>query len=823
MRFFKIAIIVILLGLVAGAGYIYSQLSSSLPQTTGSITLTGLKDSVTITRDTHGVPHIAASNAADLAFATGFVHAQDRLWQMEVNRRIGHGRLAEILGADALPIDRAMRTFGFSHVARENFEAINDEAKAGLRSYAAGVNAFLEQNDAPLPPEFIITGHTPEPWQPVDTLVWQKLMWLDLSKNMSQELARAELLTALTPAQVEDLFPTYPGETELPLPALKDIYEELPLAELAQDFAPPKPEGYGSNNWVVSGAHTASGKPLLANDPHLGLTTPSIWYLAHLQNTSDNTNTVGVTFPGSPFVVLGRNDTIAWGFTNTAPDTQDLYVEKILDDDTFLSPDGPWPLRKRDEIIKVKDGETEHLVVRLTDKGPIVSDIYSAVGDKLKDGYALSLKWYALSTEDVTFQSLTSIASADTFDAFKEAVQGYIGPQQNMIYADTSGNIGYYAPGVVPVRHADNAINGRLPSPGWNRLYAWFDTIPYSELPTRYNPASGIIATANERIVDFDYPHFISRDWSLPYRGNRIRNQLSEKAPHTKESFATLQADTMNDMARDILPHLLQALEGDTSVLSAENGVAALQLLRTWDGRMELDQTAPTIFEAWLILYHNALVGDELGDLLERNSTPAVRLIKSSLYWSGSESADVSQPAYYELPPLARERALSWCDNTTTEETETCQQLAVKAFTDALALLAEQKGGDVSAWAWGDVHTLAQTHRPFSNVPGLKGVFELSAPQKGGRYSVNVAGQSANTSRLFSSSFGPSYRGIFDLSDLDQSLFIQPTGQSGHILSNHYSDLFPKWQSGDYITIPTDISALGSNTEVLTLTPAAGE
>lgn len=788
----------------------YGWLTSSVPQLEGTIEVNGPGATVTIARDEHGVPHIDAASENDLAFGLGFAHAQDRLWQMEMNRRIGSGRVSEVLGEAGLGLDRFFRTLGFTHRARSALAALPDETVIALNSYADGVNAFLDSHRGALPPEFVLTGVTPEPWTPIDSLVWQKMMWLDLSGNARHEVARARLLQKLSPQQVASLYPEYPGEEPREMPSLASLYEKSPLLATAIALGPAKPEGYGSNNWVVSGNKTQSGKPLLANDPHLGLTTPSIWYLTRLHNRTDNSNIVGVSFPGAPGIVLGRNDHISWGFTNTAPDTMDLFVEKTVDQDSYLAPDGPTPFLVREEIIKVRGGDDVVLAVRETRHGPVVSDIYEGSEEFTGDDHVIALQWTALMPEDTGVVALQKLGKAKNFEEFKAAGRYYRGPQQNMIYADTDGNIGYYAPALVPVRRPDNEIGGLLPSPGWDSKYDWQGFIPYDELPTRFNPPSDVIATANEKIVDGNYPHFITHDWSLPYRGNRIRSVLGETNGHTLGTFASLHADTVSDMARDILPWMVAALD-DSPIKSA---------LASWDGNMATDAAEPLIFYTWVRHYQELLMADELGELYGSFRRQRPRLIKSSLFWSANTEPNAWNTGYFALPPIAATDALSWCDDLTTEgEQESCAVLAQQAMATSLTELKSAFGENWQSWQWGQSHLLHQSHRPMSQIPGLKDLFELSAPVPGGRFTVNVAGVSTNPRTLNHSTFGPSYRGIFDMSDLDASLFVQPTGQSGNPFSDHYGDLFEDWLNVRYFEIPTKSVLPENATAVLVLEP----
>lgn len=378
---------------------------SALPLVDGTVHVIGLSNETRITRDKDGVPHIEAKSLRDATFALGYAHAQDRLWQMEMNRRIGAGRLAEVLGPSAIGKDKFLRTVGFYHAAASTFERLNSETKDLLKSYSSGVNAFLNTHKGALPPEFIILGHEPEKWSVADSLVWMKMMSWDLSKNMWNELERMRLLQTLTPKQVAEFLPPYPGEDPQPLPDYTNIYKmsALDIPKLLAALPEPLPEGAGSNNWVINGERTKSGAPLLANDPHLGLSAPSLWYFAHLKTPS--INVIGATLPGVPGIILGRNDQIAWGFTNTGPDVQDLFIEKINPDDAgqYLTPDGWANFETREEIIYVKDGDPVTITVRKTRHGPVISDVLgSNTTHGLNERYVLALAWTSLLEEDIT-------------------------------------------------------------------------------------------------------------------------------------------------------------------------------------------------------------------------------------------------------------------------------------------------------------------------------------------------------------------------------------------------------------------------------------
>ena len=455
---------------IVAAAVFYVYLKQSVPDYAGEVKLAGLSGPVEIVRDRNAVPHIFAASWNDAYFALGFAHAQDRLWQMEMNRRIAAGRVSEVVGDLALDIDKLFRTVGIRKTANANFQALDDETRAGLERYTAGVNAFLKQRDRPLPPEFILLGIDPEPWEAVDSIAWGKMMQWDLGGNWRSELFRLRLTQRLTPNQIAEFLSPYPGDPFQVAPDLKTVYRELaPTAAQLASILPPQTEGaIGSNNWVVSGARTASGKPLLANDPHLGLSAPAIWYFAHMSVKGENV--IGATLPGAPWVVIGRNDHIAWGVTNTGPDVQDLFVEKLHPGDAkrYLAPEGYREFASRKEIMRVKGKPDVELNVRESRHGPVISDVVATAGKAVPMGHVLAFQWTALLPDDRVTQAGRRLQHARNWTEFRSALVDFHAPQQNFVYADVDGNTGFIAPARVPIRASGNVFKGLAPTPGWN-------------------------------------------------------------------------------------------------------------------------------------------------------------------------------------------------------------------------------------------------------------------------------------------------------------------------------------------------------------------
>ncbi len=769
--------LLLLILVVAGGGYLY--LDSSLQEVDGTVKVSGLDGEIEILRDKQGVPHISGKSLKDALFGLGYAHVQDRLWQMEMNRRIGAGRLSEIFGDKGLGTDKFLRALDVYGHAERTFANLNEETQENLTTYVKGVNAALENWEGALPPEFIILGIKPEPWKVADSLVWLKMMAWDLGDNWTKEIFRFQLLQKLTPTQVSQIMPPYPGEEAVPLPELKKLFAgfDLDLDKLVAMAPENLPDGAGSNNWVVSGKLSETGKPLLANDPHLGLAAPALWYYAHIK--TPDIDAIGSTLPGVPSIVLGRNKHMAWGFTNTAPDVQDLFIEKSIPGKPgfYMAPDGPMAFTTRDVEIKVKDSEPVKVTLRSSRHGPIISDILESTNQVLPKGFHLAFAWTTLRDDDLTAQAAANIMRATNVDEFKTALQDFHSPEQNIVFADTNGNIGYYAPGRVPIRKPENKIRGVMPVPGWDATYDWDGFIPYGELPQTDNPASGIIRTANQKIVSESYPHFITHDWTLPYRADRIDQLLAAKEKHSVASFKALQSDIKSLMAEELLPLMLKALPDS----EAQNPAA--KLLAAWDYEMKLDKPEPLIFTAWFREMTRNIYGDEIGTLLTKN-------------WD-------YRPLFMSNILRDKDGQSQWCDDIKTNNKETCQQQVGQALKTALTDL-EKRYGSPEKWQWGIAHFAHSDHRPFTEVGGLKEIFDIKVPSGGGTYTVNVGRHSFEVeNQPFANEHAASLRAIYDLSDLDKSQFIFSTGQAGSPLSPFYDNMATPWSKLEYFPLTT--------------------
>ncbi len=764
-------LLIIGLPLVLIVGGILYWLSTSLPETSGTIALAGLAAPVEILRDKDGIPHIFAESDTDAMFALGFVHAQDRLWQMEQMRRFGSGRLSEIVGEETLPLDRFARTVGIARLAEAAVGRLEPEMRAGLDSYTAGVNAYLAHQRGAWPPEFMLLGLTPEPWRPSDTLIWGELMAVQLSGHWNRELLRATLLKSLTPDQVDELWPPYPEKAPTTLAAASPPLQGLPLERLAALSAAFVGHG-ASNAWVVDGAHSESGKPLLAHDPHLPFSLPILWYLVRIETPS--LHLAGVTTPGVPLVILGHNDRIAWAMTTTGGDVEDLFVEKLDPDDPerYLTPDGPRPFRTRTEIIQVRGKEPVTLRVRETRHGPVISDVVENAKAATERGTVLALAATWLDPDNRIAEAIYHIDKARNWDDFLAALKAFNAPEQNLVYADVDGHIGFYAAGDVPIRKAGD---GRLPVEGWSGEHDWSGMIPLAELPHGLDPPSGRFATTNNKVTPSGYAYAITRDgWDAPYRAERLDELLAAIPKATLDAFANMQADIISLAARELLPLLLDVETSDPEAR------AARERMRRWDGVMDRNRGEPLIFTAWLAELTRGLFEAKLGANFRRFFAERPELVAG---------------VFAHHP--------EWCaKEDATPQSGDCRARSGEAFARALAWLAQRYGSDAGLWRWGDAHQAQFTNRVFEHIPLLGALLDVRLPVDGGNFTLNRGGFMLNNERApFADIHGAGFRALYDLKDLVLSRFMIATGQSGNPFSRHFTDLVRRWREFDYVKL----------------------
>lgn len=776
-RLLLLLLSLLLLAAVAAGGLGVYLIRRAFPLEQGTLEAAGLLEPVEVIRDPWGVPHIQARSEHDLFFAQGFVHAQDRLWQMELNRRAASGRLSEIFGEVTLETDRFVRTLGLRRAAEAEWPFQDAEAKAAAEAYTEGVNAFLADHRRRLPIEFALLRFSPETWTALDVLTYAKLMAWVLSGNWESEILRAHLLARFGEEGVRALMPDYPAAHPVIVP--RADYGAFAAAGVlrALDHAPPR-AGIGSNNWVVAGSRSVTGGPILANDPHLEAAIPGIWYEMHLR--SPGLSVAGVTFPGTPGVIIGHNEEIAWGVTNAGPDVQDLYIERFhpTDPDRYLYRDAWEQATLVRERIGVKGRpEPVMMTVRITRHGPLLNSAVEGLPS------FLALRWTALD-RSMILSSVARLNRAKNWQEFRDALRAWTVPSQNFVYADRRGNIGYQMPGRVPVRAKGD---GTLPVPGWTGEYEWTGEIPFEALPSSYNPARGFIVTANNRIAPPGYPHFLSADWDPGFRARRIETLLTARSKLNASDIRGIQMDLASLPGRALVAALapVKVSEDPAGWMLAE--------LRRWDGVLSPDSGPAAVYQAFRVTLPRLVFEPVLGpDLFKR-------------YMGRSDAWTLT------LLRLLGDPASPWWG------AEGRDAVVARALAEAFDTLKERLGADRDAWVWGKLHVMRFEH-PIGRVPPLGLIFNAGSPPTGGdAYTVNNGGFSVATFRQV---VVASYRQILDVADFDRSQAIHTTGQSGLPFHRHYKDFIPMWAAGEYHPLPfSDAAVRQAGASVLTLSP----
>ncbi len=778
-----------LAGLVGGAYFMLMR--RQLPKVKGEVSLQGLHEPVEVITDRYGVPHIYAQNEDDLFFAQGYVHAYERLWQMELNRRISSGRLSEIFGELALETDKFARRLGMHRAADDATRQLPEHSKRILGAYAQGVNAFIERNQNKLPLEFTILRFKPEPWRIEDSIQWSKMMGWNLGGNWETEVIRARVVAKLGTERAAKLEAGYDPNHPLIIPPGVE-YKGINLGMLEQYEQLKQLSGFGmmgaSNNWVVDGTMTTTGMPILCNDPHLGQAAPSIWYECHL--IAGDIDVIGVSFPGAPGIVIGHNQHIAWGVTNAISDVEDLYIEKFNPNNpNQYEYMGKWEnARVVREEIKVKGSRSPVIEeVRITRHGPIVTSMPHLLQDGKvdKDGKAdsevielpLALRWTGLEKHAIV-SAVQKLNLATNWEEFREAVRDWDQPPQNVVYADIQGNIGYVMAGAIPVRAKGQAL---LPSPGWTGEYEWTGYIPFDELPQTFNPEQHFIVTANNRVVDDTYPHYITHEWLNGYRAQRIRDLLTNKGKLSLSDMATIQADQYSLPATEIVPHILK-LKGNS-----ELETAALAVLRNWNHILAPGSSGAAIYSLVLFklerIVFNAMLGDEETLMHSYLGVGTTILALQNGYASRSKPL---------LIRLLNERDDRWfADSVIPNGPRSWDEALSSAFTAAVEELQEKLGSDISSWKYGKIHKMTYSH-PLGTIKPLDKIFNRGPfPVGGDNDTINMGASLPNQPETVVTV--PSYRQIVNLADLEASLSGHAPGQSGHPGSKHYADFIKSW------------------------------
>lgn len=784
---FSLLSILVLLVVLIGF-FVYWLIIRPLPQTSGNLKIDGLTGQVTVTRDKWGVPHISATNESDLFIAQGYVTAQDRLWQLDFNRRIGEGRLSEVLGNAALDQDKFLRTIGLRRAAEAELASMTAEQKNILESYAKGINDFINTHKDNLPIEFTLLGYVPEQWVPLDSITWGKVMAYDLGGNYDNEILRAALTDKFGAEQANQLMSLSPGVgTPMVVPpgvSYKGMDAALALVNLQSqtqyltgDFM-----GLGSNNWVVSGAKTTTGKPMLANDPHLGVQNPSIWYEVELE--APGWHVGGVTFPGVPGVVVGHNDRIAWGVTNATGDTQDLYMEKTNPaNQNQYQVQGQWQdMQIIPEEIKIKGQPSQTINVRITRHGPIMNDVISS----LKNQQPMALKWVALGNTPL-LGAVMDYDRAQNWQQFRDALKQFNIAGQNFVYADIDGNIGYQLTGLWPIRAKGD---GLLPVPGWTNDYEWTGFIPFEDLPTAYNPPANFIATANNQQAPSSATFYIGKEFDPGWRAERITQRLTDKSKLSLQDLGNIQTDVFTIPGKQIAGYLGNLSSSDSDV------AAAIKQLHDWDGNLTTDSVGGAIYEVtYQYMLENmfkAKLGDSYDDYLDGqyhlNFITKILDDPQNVWW-GEKGRDA---------------------------------LMLQSLQQAVASLKSQFGNNMADWQWGKLHTVSFTQTPIGNaVPGpLKSILNLKTVARAGD-GTTVAAAHYLFSKPYSVTSGVSFRQLLDLSNLDGSQIVNTVGESGQPFSKHYGDDIDDWNSGKYHSFLFSDDAVNQQKEdVLTLSPS---
>jgi penicillin amidase len=800
MKWIKRGLVTLLWLMLAAVAALAVYRHLALPLTQGRIEVSGARDGLTIERDRHGIPTIRAASADDAWFGLGFVHAQDRLWQLDNHKRIGAGRLAEAFGPSALEADKFLRALGVRRSAEQQWEQASTAVREMLSAYTAGINAYLADHMKARPPEFVLLGLQPEAWSPVDSLAWSIMMAWDLGGNWSNELLRMQLALEMPVERIQQLLPPYPGDAPLATADYAALYRHLGIAgpptiavrqTASADGLPWSiaggVEGTGSNNWAVAGSRSVTGQPLLANDPHLRLSTPALWYFARIE--APGLEVAGATLPGLPLVLLGQNRHIAWGFTNTAPDVQDLYLERVdqRNEERYETPQSWGRFERVRELIRVKGAPDVDFIARRSRHGPVISyaggpadGLTGAAGKAEAQRYAIALRWTALDPDaSGTLEAGLAFNRARSVDEFIEASARYVAPMQNMVVADKE-RIAMVAAGRVPLRRPDNDLKGLAPAPGWDSKYDWIGFVPAGETPRERAPARGWLATANHRIHGPQYPHFITSEWVSPYRQQRIERLLDARPLHSMDSLAAIQADVLSTAALTLLPALRRAQSAHPLAERVQRDLV------TFDGTMAAERPEPLVLWAWIRQLTRGVFADDLGSALFE------RELARRSFREGLHDVLIRDDAY-------------WCDDRRTPRRETCTEQIDAAFDRALHELQARFGADPAAWRWGSAHIARAEHRPFSKVPVLSRFFELRTPVGGDTYTVNASRVSlrphAVTGELYLDEHGPGFRGLYDLGDPRRSRFIHSSGQSGLVFSRHYSSFLSPWARGDYLPV----------------------
>ncbi|MBS4009515.1 MAG: penicillin acylase family protein [Roseovarius sp.] len=807
----------ILLAVLALLGA-YFLLSRSLPDYDKTLSVPGITAPVEIVRDNANVPHILGQTDADSFFGLGYAHAQDRLWQMMTMRRTVQGRLSEVFGTRTVKIDSTMRRFDLYTLARQSVAVQDAETMVALKAYSDGVNARLNEiNREALgrgAPEQFIFNAPIAPWQPADSIALIKLMAVQLSSHLENEVLFARAALALeNPDRLADIMPLAPGSGIAALPEYAALFPGANWSRIAQTtpetgdpLSPFKRRAFAgaSNAFAAAPSRSASGGTLLANDPHLGFSAPNIWYLARLNLTSGGV--IGGTIPGIPAILTGRSARLGWAVTSSYLDDQDLYIEELNPDDPnqYRTPDGWKPFRTTRSIVEIKDADPVTLTLRWTENGPVLPGSHYNLAEVTPAGHVAALNWTALSPEDTTMSSAIGLMRAQSVQDAIDLSRLYIAPSQNLTLVDQS-TIAMRTIGAMPRRDARHESEGRMPARGWLPENRWQGMLPFAANPEFVAPSGGILGNTNNKVVDRPFPMHVSHLWGDTQRVHRWRRLMQGREVHTRESFIEAQLDTVSFTARSLLPLIgadlwftgESAPEGTPERLRQR----ALTMLADWNGEMNEHLPEPLLYAAWMRALMDRLIRDDLGPL--------------------SREFDHPDPIFIERVFRDVDGAADWCDVKQSAAIETCTDTARMALDDALIWISERYGQSLESLRWGDAHQATHDHQVLGDVPLLRHFVNIRQSTSGGDNTL-LRGRTrgGNGPDPFHNVHGAGYRGVYDFADPDSSVFIIATGQSGHFLSRYYDNLSQLWRRGEYIPMSLDPDlARAASVGITTLLP----
>ncbi|OYX45479.1 MAG: penicillin acylase family protein [Rhodobacterales bacterium 32-67-9] len=805
--------LLLLAGGTLALGYYFG--ARSLPDYSADFRLDGIGAPVEIVRDTADVPHIFGAIDADVFFALGFAHAQDRLWQMTILRRTVQGRLSEVFGEETVKTDELMRRLDLQGLAQRSVAAQDAETMVALDAYARGVNAWIGIVNAEAKgrgaPEFFFFSNEISYWQPADSIAILKLMAMRSTAQIEAEVLRARI-SLLSEDWAEDLMPDVTGDGVAALPPYASLVPGVKRSYAALDRGddgPLSPVAHlpfsgASNAWAAAPSRSAAGGSLLANDPHLDFSAPSLWYLARLELRSGGV--IGATIPGIPAVLSGRNANFGWGISAAWLDDQDIRMEELnpADSERYRTPEGWKPFVSRRSIIEVKDAPPITVTLRWSDNGPILPGTHYDLASVTPRGHVAALSWTALDPADASMTAAMRLMQARNINDGIAAGKDFVAPAQNVTMADQDG-IAMVMFGAMPGRDARTQGQGRMPALGWMPENRWTGRLPYAANPRFVNPEGGIVGNTNNKIVDRPFPRHVSFTWGDAQRVQRWTRLMQEREVHSRESFIAAQLDTVSPAARTILPLIAADLwfTGEAAPKGTPERLRqrALEVLAEWDGDMNEHLPEPLIYAAWARALQNRLIRDEIGPL--------------------ADSFTHVEPLFIEKVYRDIDGAGRWCDVMQSAPVETCTDIARMALDDALVELSERYGSNVESWRWGDAHQATQDHPVLGRMPLIKWLVNIRQSTSGGDHTLDRGRTAGSGPEPYLNVNGAGYRGVYDFADPDSSVFIISTGQSGHPLSRHYDDLSALWRRGEYVPMSLDPElARAAATGVTRLEPA---